>query len=141
MQKETFKNIGITYVKNNPILTQPNLFPCKSLYYWFPFFVVYYPAKRFWRVLATVFPLTHEPFSFLCLFYCISFLSASSFYCISVLSASRLASFFFILFLTRQKMQANPDHSLLLRYRISDVEVSYLITNWRVFSLNLFGLV
>ena len=36
-------------------------------------------------------------------------------------------------------MQANPDHSLLLHYQISDVE--YLNSNWWVFSPNLFCLV
>ena len=58
-------------------------------------------------------------FSFLHLFYCISFLSASSF-----------ASFFLHPFFNPSKevgkpgrTQMDPDHSLLLPYRISDVEV------------------
>ena len=60
------------------------------------------------------------------------FLLASIFYFISVLSASSLASFFFILFLTRQKMQTNPDHSHLFPYRISDVEVfDYQLAGFR----------
>ena len=72
--------------------------------------------KRFWRVLVTAFlrmiwiMMGLFPFfSFLRLFYCISLLSVSSFYCITFLSASSIAPFFFILFLTHQKKQANPD--------------------------------
>ena len=71
-----------------------------------------------------------EPFSFLRLFYSISFLSASSFYCISFLSASSFVSFFLHPFFNLSKEAGklgwtwtDPDHSHLLSYRISGVEV------------------
>ena len=54
--------------------------------------------------LFRLFPLLH-------LFYCISFLSASSFYCIFFYQLLVLRLFFIIHFLTRQKKQANPDGS------------------------------
>ena len=80
----------------------------KGLYYpalFMIFWLVYNDFNRpkgFWWVLETTFPWRNgwtewslfPLFPFLHLFYCISFLLASSFYCISFISASSFAPFF-----------------------------------------------